>query len=178
MPRKTVNDRIAEIKRKTNETDISVRLCIDGTGTYKIDSGIGFFDHMLQSFARHGLFDLTVRVKGDLHVDDHHTVEDTGIVLGSAIRTALGDKKGIRRYASIALPMDEALVLCALDISGRGGLYYNVPFETEKIGTFDTELVEEFNGSRVSTVLSADAALQARIGCPSLLYTHFNELAH
>ncbi len=144
MPRKTVNDRIAEIKRKTNETDISVRLCIDGTGTYKIDSGIGFFDHMLQSFARHGLFDLDLTCEGDLLVDGHHSVEDCGIVLGQAIKEAIGDKAGIKRYGSMILPMDDALVLTAVDLCGRPYFEYDASFSTERIGYLDTELIREF----------------------------------
>ena len=137
--------RTAELKRKTAETDIEISVNLDGDSANSvIDSGVGFLDHMLTLLARHGAMELKVLCKGDTQVDDHHSVEDIGIALGTAIREALGDKAGIRRYASIALPMDEALVLCALDISGRGGLYYEVPFLTEKIGTFDTELVEEF----------------------------------
>jgi len=137
--------RTAELKRKTAETDIEINVNLDGDSANSvIDSGVGFLDHMLTLLARHGAMELKVLCKGDTQVDDHHSVEDIGIALGTAIREALGDKAGIRRYASIALPMDEALVLCALDISGRGGLYYEVPFLTEKIGTFDTELVEEF----------------------------------
>ena len=137
--------RTAELKRKTAETDIEISVNLDGDSANSvIDSGVGFLDHMLTLLARHGAMELKVLCKGDTQVDDHHSVEDIGIALGTAIREALGDKAGIRRYASITLPMDEALVLCALDISGRGGLYYEVPFLTEKIGTFDTELVEEF----------------------------------
>ena len=137
--------RTAELKRKTAETDIEINVNLDGDSANSvIDSGVGFLDHMLTLLSRHGAMELKVLCKGDTQVDDHHSVEDIGIALGTAIREALGDKAGIRRYASIALPMDEALVLCALDISGRGGLYYEVPFLTEKIGTFDTELVEEF----------------------------------
>ena len=137
--------RTAEVKRKTAETDIEIRVDLDGNAEKSvIDSGIGFLDHMLTLLSRHSAIEMKVLCKGDTEVDDHHSTEDIGIALGKAMQEALGDKKGIRRYASIALPMDEALVLCALDISGRGGLYYDVPFETEKIGTFDTELVEEF----------------------------------
>ena len=136
--------RQAEISRKTGETDIRVLLNIDGTGKSTVDTGVGFLDHMLTLFSRHGRFDLDVICKGDTYVDDHHSVEDIGIALGQAFAQALGDKKGVTRYGSMILPMDEALVIAALDISGRGGLYYDVPFLTEKIGTFDTELVEEF----------------------------------
>lgn len=136
--------RIAEMARKTAETDITLRLDLDGAGKTRIDTGIGFFDHMLDSFARHGMFDLEVAVKGDLYVDAHHTVEDTGIVLGQAIKDAAGDKKGIRRFGSCMLPMDEALVLCALDLSARPYLVMNLPLTAEKIGYLDAELVHEF----------------------------------
>lgn len=137
--------RTAEVKRSTAETEIEVRVDLDGDPSRSvIDSGIGFLDHMLTLLSRHGAVQLNLVCRGDTQVDDHHSTEDIGIALGIAVKEALGDKTGIRRYASIALPMDEALVLAALDISGRGGLYYDVPFLTEKIGTFDTELVEEF----------------------------------
>ena len=137
--------RTAEIKRSTAETEIEIRVDLDGDPSRSvIDSGIGFLDHMLTLLSRHGAVQLNLVCRGDTQVDDHHSTEDIGIALGIAVKEALGDKTGIRRYASIALPMDEALVLAALDISGRGGLYYDVPFLTEKIGTFDTELVEEF----------------------------------
>ena len=136
--------RSARIQRTTNETDISLALDLDGTGAVDASTGIGFFDHMLAAFARHGLFDLDVRVKGDLQVDGHHSVEDAGIVLGQAFSQALGDKRGIRRYGSCILPMDEALLLCAADLSGRSCLRLQVQLPTEKVGTFDTELVEEF----------------------------------
>ena len=136
--------RIAEISRKTAETDISLRLNLDGTGISDCRTGCGFLDHMLTLFARHGRFDLTVSCTGDTFVDDHHTVEDIGITLGQAFARALGDKRGIRRYGDICLPMDEALVLSAVDLSGRGGCYYDLPVPTEKVGTFDTELAQEF----------------------------------
>lgn len=136
--------RESEIKRKTAETDISLSLCVDGTGKTEISTGIGFLDHMLTLFARHGRFDLCVTCKGDTCVDDHHSTEDIGIALGQALRQALGDKKGICRYGDIILPMDEALILASVDISGRGMLCLSAEFRTEKIGTFDTELVEEF----------------------------------
>ena len=136
--------RQAEVVRNTKETQISVKLDLDGTGVYQIHTGIGFFDHMLEGFARHGLFDLEVNVKGDLEVDCHHTVEDTGIALGQAIREALGEKKGIRRYGSRILPMDEVLVLCALDLGGRPYYRSDAEFQTERIGDFDTEMVREF----------------------------------
>ena len=137
--------RTAELKRTTAETDIFVSVDLDGDSeTSEIDTGVGFLDHMLTLLSRHSGIAMTVTCSGDTNVDDHHSTEDIGIALGQVIREALGDKKGIRRYADVTLPMDEALVLAALDISGRGGLYYDVPFLTEKIGTFDTELVEEF----------------------------------
>ncbi len=136
--------RTAEIKRKTGETDISLTLNIDGSGKSDIDSGCGFLDHMLTLFAKHGRFDLTVKCIGDTHVDDHHTTEDIGISLGMAFKEALADKKGIVRYGSMILPMDEALILSAVDFSGRGYLGYSMDIPTEKVGTFDTELVEEF----------------------------------
>ena len=136
--------RNASIDRTTAETDISLRLNLDGSGTADIDSGVGFLDHMLTLFARHGGFDLSVVCKGDTQVDDHHTVEDIGIALGQAFVKALGDKKGICRYGDITLPMDEALILAAVDISGRSHLGLELPIPAPKVGTFDTELVEEF----------------------------------
>ena len=136
--------RQAEITRKTNETDITVRLSLDGTGTYDNQTGVGFFDHMLDQLARHALLDLEVRATGDLHIDDHHTVEDVGITLGQALTQAMGDKRGIRRYGSCLLPMDDALVRTALDLSGRPFLVWDVELPTAKIGSFDTELVREF----------------------------------
>ncbi len=136
--------RKAEITRRTTETQITLGADLDGTGVYDIQTGVGFFDHMLEQLARHSLIDLTVRAKGDLHIDDHHTVEDTGIALGQALTKALGDKRGIRRYGACHLPMDDAQVRAALDLSGRPYLLWNVPFPTARIGTFDTELVREF----------------------------------
>ncbi|MBL3702816.1 imidazoleglycerol-phosphate dehydratase HisB [Sulfitobacter sp. BDSS02] len=136
--------RRAEISRKTAETEISVKINLDGTGTYDNRTGVGFFDHMLDQLARHSLIDMEISAKGDLHIDDHHTVEDTGIALGQALSEALGDKRGIRRYGECHLPMDEALVRCALDLSGRAYLSWGVDMPTPKIGTFDTELVREF----------------------------------
>lgn len=136
--------RISEISRKTNETDISLTFKIDGTGDANIKTGIGFFDHMLNSFTRHGLFDLSLKAQGDLYVDCHHTIEDTGIVLGQAIKEAIGNKKSIKRYGSVMLPMDETLVLCAIDLSGRPYLVFDVEFTTEHVGYFDTEMVREF----------------------------------
>mgnify|MGYP000942610761 CR=1 FL=1 len=136
--------RTADYVRKTKETDISLHLNLDGTGSSSINTGIGFFDHMLDGFARHGLFDLKVNVAGDLAVDCHHTIEDTGIVLGNAIKEAVGDKKGIRRYGSCILPMDETLVLCAVDLSGRPYLVFDGKFTTDRVGYMDTEMVKEF----------------------------------
>lgn len=136
--------RTATIERNTKETKIFARLDLDGTGKADIATGVGFFDHMLEGFARHGLFDLHVKVQGDLHVDDHHTVEDTGIVLGSAIREAVGDKKGIRRYGDQILPMDEVLALCALDLCGRPYLSFDAPFAPGRIGDMSAEMVREF----------------------------------
>lgn len=136
--------RNAEIIRKTGETDIMIRLELDGKGRGEIDSGVGFLDHMLELFARHGSFDLTVKCTGDTRVDDHHTTEDIGIALGEAFDRALGDKRGICRYGSMLLPMDESLILTAVDLSGRGFLGYDMQIPTEKVGTFDTELTEEF----------------------------------
>lgn len=136
--------RNATITRKTAETEISVSVALDGTGTYDCQTGVGFFDHMLDQLARHSLIDLTIRAKGDLHIDDHHTVEDVGIALGQALTKALGDKAGIRRYGHFRLAMDDAQIACALDLSARPFLIWTVDFPTPKIGTFDTELVREF----------------------------------
>lgn len=134
----------SEIKRKTKETDITLSLQLYGTGKSRIETGIGFFDHMLEGFAKHGFFDLTCKVEGDLIVDGHHTVEDTGIVLGEAIKEAIGDKKGIKRFGSFILPMDDALALCAVDLSGRPYLSFECEFEAERVGYLDTQLVREF----------------------------------
>ena len=136
--------RKASLSRKTAETEIVVEIDLDGTGTYDNQTGVGFFDHMLDQLARHTLIDMKVRATGDLHIDDHHTVEDVGIVLGKALAEAAGDKKGIRRYGSCLLPMDDTLVRAALDLSGRPFLVWKVDFTAPKIGTFDTELVREF----------------------------------
>ena len=136
--------RSAEVSRKTNETDISVCVNVDGTGKAEIATGIGFFDHMLEQLCRHSLIDMRIAAKGDLHIDDHHTVEDTGIALGQALSRALGERRGIVRYASIDLAMDETLTRAAIDVSGRPFLVWNVAFTAPKIGTFDTELVREF----------------------------------
>ena len=136
--------RSAKVSRNTAETKITVELNLDGTGQYDMQTGVGFFDHMLDQLARHSLIDMTVRAEGDLHIDDHHTVEDTGIAIGQALREALGDKRGIRRYGECHLPMDDAQVRCALDLSARPFLIWNVDLPTPKIGSFDTELVREF----------------------------------
>ena len=136
--------RSAQIERKTAETDVRLTLSLDGTGRAQINTGVGFLDHMLTLFAAHGRFDLSVSCEGDTQVDDHHSVEDVGIALGDAVAQALGEKRGIRRYGSMLLPMDEALVLCAVDLSGRCCLRMQAAFPSQKIGTFDTELVEEF----------------------------------
>ncbi|MCZ4289499.1 imidazoleglycerol-phosphate dehydratase HisB [Hoeflea alexandrii] len=140
----TETARSASVARKTNETDISVSLSVDGNGTGSISTGVGFFDHMLEQLSRHSLIDMEIKAKGDLHIDDHHTVEDTGIAIGQALARALGDRKGINRYASLDLAMDETLTRAAIDISGRPFLVWDVTFTAPKIGTFDTELVREF----------------------------------
>ena len=139
-----MENRIVSVNRKTKETDIRMELSLDGTGKYDVSTGIGFFDHMLEGFAKHGFFDMTVKVTGDLQVDGHHTVEDTGIVLGQAIARAVGDKKGIKRYGYFILPMDDALALCAVDLCGRPYLNFECEFTTERIGNLDTELIREF----------------------------------
>ncbi len=136
--------RAADISRSTKETDISVAVSLDGTGRYDVATGIGFFDHMLEQLSRHSLIDMTIKAKGDLHIDQHHTVEDVGIALGQALHKALGDRAGITRYADVHLPMDETLTRCALDLSGRPFLVWTVAFDRPKIGEFDTELCEEF----------------------------------
>lgn len=137
-------ERKVTVNRETKETKINLSFDIDGTGNAKIDTGIGFFDHMLEGFVKHGLFDATLNVEGDLHVDSHHTVEDTGIVLGEAIQKAIGDKKGIKRYGHMILPMDDALVLCAIDLCGRPYFSYEAEFSNDRIGYLDTELIREF----------------------------------
>lgn len=139
-----MQSRIATIKRATKETDIELTLNLDGTGVCDSDTGIGFFDHMIDGFSRHGLFDIDLKCKGDLHVDSHHTIEDVGIVLGMAIAEAVGDKKGIKRYGNSILPMDEALMLCAVDLSGRPYLVHDVNYTAERIGDMDTEMFHEF----------------------------------
>ena len=137
-------ERIAEISRKTKETDINLKLNLDGSGKSAIHTGIGFFDHMLEGFSKHGFFDLEATIKGDLQVDGHHTVEDAGIVLGNAIKEAVGDKKGIKRYGYFVLPMDDALALCAVDLCGRPYLQFDCNFPNDMVGDFDTSLVKEF----------------------------------
>ncbi|WP_417133465.1 imidazoleglycerol-phosphate dehydratase HisB [Rubneribacter badeniensis] len=151
--------RTAAIARATTETDIEISLDLDGVGAADVETGIGFFDHMLEAFARHSLIDLTVRAQGDLHVDGHHTVEDTGIVLGQAILRALGDKRGVRRFGSLALPMDEALVLVAVDVSGRGQLHWDVAVPPVMIGAFDASLAKEFF---IALVANAGITLHVR----------------
>jgi imidazoleglycerol-phosphate dehydratase len=136
--------RQASVERKTTETQVSCTVNLDGTGAFDVKTGVGFFDHMMEQLARHSLIDITLTVKGDLHIDDHHTVEDSGIALGQAIAKALGDRKGIRRYGSCDLPMDETLSRCAIDVSGRPFLIFKTTFPRDKIGTFDTELVREW----------------------------------
>ena len=136
--------REASAERNTKETEIKLKINLDGTGYSDIETGVGFFNHMLDGFTRHGLFDLSVRVHGDLQVDDHHTIEDTGIVLGTALKEAIGDKKGIKRYGSCILPMDESLVLCALDLCGRPYLVWDLVLDREKVGDLETEMVREF----------------------------------
>ena len=151
--------RKSEITRKTNETDISLSLCLDGTGKSEICTGIGFLDHMLDLFAKHGRMDLSVTCKGDTFVDFHHSAEDIGIVLGQAFKEAVGDKKGIKRYGNMILPMDETLILASLDISGRAFLKYDLEIPTEKVGEMDTELIEEFF---ISFVRNADITLHIK----------------
>lgn len=139
-----MGNRTASVTRKTNETDIKVSVALDGTGKSTISTGIGFFDHMLEQLSRHSLIDMNIEANGDLHIDDHHTVEDTGIAIGQAIAKALGERRGVTRYASLDLAMDEALTSAAVDVSGRPFLVFDADFPTSKIGTFDTELVREF----------------------------------
>ncbi len=139
-----MNPRTIKIERNTTETQISLTLNLDGQGRYELETGIGFFDHMLSHLAKHGRFDISLKVTGDLHIDDHHTVEDVGICLGQALAKALGDKRGISRYGSSSVPMDEVLANCAIDLSGRPYLVFNADFHSDKIGTFDTQLVDEF----------------------------------
>lgn len=159
--------RQATISRKTAETDVSVTVTLDGTGTYDNATGVGFFDHMLDQLARHSLLDLTVRATGDTHIDDHHTVEDVGIALGQALAQAVGDKRGIRRYGSCLLPMDDALVRAALDLSGRPYLVWSLDLPTAKIGSFDTELIREF-----FTALAMNAGMTLHVESLSGINSH------
>ena len=154
-------ERIGEIKRTTKETDIYVKINLDGTGRSQVSTGVGFFDHMLISFAKHGLFDLEVKVNGDLEVDAHHTIEDTGIVLGKAFKQALGDRAGIERYGHAMIPMDEALGFCAVDVSGRPYLVFDAVFPQERVGDFDTCMAEEF-----FRALSDNAGFTLHLRCP------------
>lgn len=154
--------REARITRTTKETDINLSIDLDGTGSAEVLTDVGFFDHMLDAFARHGCFDLTVRAKGDLHVDAHHTVEDVGIVLGQAFAQALGTKEGIRRFGSATVPMDESLVMAAVDISGRGAAYYDVPVDVPSVGAFDTQLAKEFF---IAFAREAGVTLHVRLLC-------------
>lgn len=151
--------RVSEISRKTNETDITLSLCLDGSGKSEINTGIGFLDHMLDLFAKHGRMDLKVKCKGDTYVDFHHSAEDIGIVLGQAFKEAVGDKKGIKRYGNMLLPMDESLILASLDISGRAFLKYDLVIPSQKVGEMDTELIEEFF---ISFVRNADITLHIK----------------
>jgi len=153
--------RKSEVRRKTKETDVTLSLALDGVGEGAIATGVGFLDHMLDLFARHGLLDLTVRAKGDTHVDAHHTVEDVGICLGEALREALGDRKGIRRFGDCAVPMEDALAQVALDLGGRGALVFNVAFPSEKTGDFDVGLVEEF-----FRALASNAGMNLHVNVP------------
>ncbi len=143
-PAPAVSDRVAQVQRNTSETQIGVRINLDGTGQASLSTGIGFFDHMLDQIARHGLIDLDIQAKGDLHIDGHHTVEDVGITLGQAVAKAVGDKKGIRRYGNAYVPLDEALSRVVIDFSGRPGLHMRVPFKSGMVGAFDTQLAFEF----------------------------------
>lgn len=153
-------ERVAEIKRKTEETDIEVKINLDGTGKYDISTGVGFYDHMLNLFTKHGLFDITIKAKGDLYIDAHHTVEDVGIALGNVIKKALGDKQGIKRYGTSYLPMDETLAFVSLDLSGRAFLVFDCKIEKSILGNFETELVEEFFRA---VAFNAGITLHARI---------------
>jgi imidazoleglycerol-phosphate dehydratase len=171
--------RQATLTRKTSETDISVELILDGIGRFYNTTGVGFFDHMLDQLAKHAMIDLKVRAEGDTHIDDHHTVEDVGITIGQALKEALGDKRGITRYGECALPMDDALVRVALDLSGRSYLAWNVTFPTAKIGDFDTELVREF-----FQALSSNAGITLHVDLAHGLNSHhiaeaaFKSVAH
>ncbi|MEE9313906.1 MAG: imidazoleglycerol-phosphate dehydratase HisB [Rhizobiaceae bacterium] len=174
-----VKQRTASVKRTTNETSIDIKLNVDGTGSYDMATGVGFFDHMLEQLSKHSLMDMKVHAKGDLHIDDHHTVEDCGWALGQALHEALGDRKGITRYASQDLPMDECMTSAAIDVSGRPFLVWDVEFPREKIGTFDTELVREFfqaftQGARITLHVNNHYGVNAH----HIAETCFKAVAH
>ena len=170
--------RHATVHRVTSETDIAIALTLDGTGKSRIETGIGFFDHMLTALAKHGLFDLDITVKGDLHIDGHHTVEDTGIALGQAMRTALGDKRGVRRFGSALVPLDEALCEAVVDLSGRPFLTFDATFDRDRLGTLDTELVEEFfRAFAMSAMLTLHLNQRAGKNCHHIAEAAFKALA-
>ncbi|CEF53863.1 imidazoleglycerol-phosphate dehydratase HisB [Acetobacter ghanensis] len=170
--------RQATVHRVTSETDIAIALNLDGTGKARIETGIGFFDHMLTALAKHGLFDLDITVKGDLHIDGHHTVEDTGIALGQAMRQALGDKRGVRRFGSALVPLDEALCEAVVDLSGRPFLTFNATFDRDRIGELDTELVEEFfRAFAMSALLTLHLNQRAGKNCHHIAEAAFKALA-
>ncbi|MFT9361677.1 imidazoleglycerol-phosphate dehydratase HisB [Acetobacter okinawensis] len=170
--------RHATVHRVTSETDIAIALTLDGTGKSRIETGIGFFDHMLTALAKHGLFDLDITVKGDLHIDGHHTVEDTGIALGQAMRTALGDKRGMRRFGSALVPLDEALCEAVVDLSGRPFLTFDATFDRDRLGTLDTELVEEFfRAFAMSAMLTLHLNQRAGKNCHHIAEAAFKALA-
>ena len=170
--------RHATVHRVTSETDIAIALTLDGTGKSRIETGIGFFDHMLTALAKHGLFDLDITVKGDLHIDGHHTVEDTGIALGQVMRTALGDKRGVRRFGSALVPLDEALCEAVVDLSGRPFLTFDATFDRDRLGTLDTELVEEFfRAFAMSAMLTLHLNQRAGKNCHHIAEAAFKALA-
>lgn len=170
--------RHATVHRVTSETDIAISLTLDGTGQSRVETGIGFFDHMLTALAKHGLFDLDITVKGDLHIDGHHTVEDTGIALGQAMRTALGDKRGVRRFGSALVPLDEALCEAVVDLSGRPFLTFEATFDRDRLGTLDTELVEEFfRAFAMSAMLTLHLNQRAGKNCHHIAEAAFKALA-
>ncbi|MFT9253936.1 MAG: imidazoleglycerol-phosphate dehydratase HisB, partial [Acetobacter okinawensis] len=170
--------RHATVHRVTSETDIAIALTLDGTGKSRIETGIGFFDHMLTALAKHGLFDLDITVKGDLHIDGHHTVEDTGIALGQAMRTALDDKRGVRRFGSALVPLDEALCEAVVDLSGRPFLTFDATFDRDRLGTLDTELVEEFfRAFAMSAMLTLHLNQRAGKNCHHIAEAAFKALA-
>lgn len=170
--------RQATVHRVTSETDIAIALNLDGTGKARIETGIGFFDHMLTALAKHGLFDLDITVKGDLHIDGHHTVEDTGIALGQAMRQVLGDKRGVRRFGSALVPLDEALCEAVVDLSGRPFLTFNATFDRDRIGELDTELVEEFfRAFAMSALLTLHLNQRAGKNCHHIAEAAFKALA-